>query len=363
MFSPYQDLNFFILLLEQGDCSLEEYTELFLHLANDSRYPDSFLCGIYFRRLNISSQAQLYGSGPRESIAAHVEWVLVSSLSLERCSRRTSDNQGAEGVGRAGLVVRGQKESRQDVSVEQRVLVAVLTSSKENRLGGGSDSDTAEERQVDESVRGDVLGRGHHLCCKRCRWIIVESVLEHSRLRCCSSDLSVWRLCFGLLSAGCRKREDTLELHSLVSELEAVEKQIGVLQVKQAQLRKRIALLETSRSEARASEVSPRRDTNTTPITSTPCVSLSRLTATRSQTARVSFTPMPGHRDPSWLQPRRPRARASPPPAFEISTQNRFATLCEKDPEAVIIGAGDRDRAHRRCGRARGGERHPAAAI
>ncbi|XP_043090667.1 uncharacterized protein LOC122341401 [Puntigrus tetrazona] len=56
-----------------GDCSLEEYTGLFLHLANDSRYPDSFLCGIYFHGLNISSQAQLSGSGPQESIAAYVD--------------------------------------------------------------------------------------------------------------------------------------------------------------------------------------------------------------------------------------------------------------------------------------------------
>ena len=40
---------------------------------------------------------------------------LSAALSLERCSRRTSDNQGAEGVVRAGLEDKGQTVSKQDV--------------------------------------------------------------------------------------------------------------------------------------------------------------------------------------------------------------------------------------------------------
>ncbi len=51
---------------------------------------------------------------------------LSAALSLARCSRRTSDNQGAEGVARAGLDERGQKLSKQDVRVKQRVSVALF---------------------------------------------------------------------------------------------------------------------------------------------------------------------------------------------------------------------------------------------
>ncbi len=40
---------------------------------------------------------------------------LSAALSLERCSRRTSDSQGAEGVVRAGLEDKGQKVSKQDI--------------------------------------------------------------------------------------------------------------------------------------------------------------------------------------------------------------------------------------------------------
>ncbi|KAK3547084.1 hypothetical protein QTP86_010113 [Hemibagrus guttatus] len=53
------------------------------------------------------------------------------------------------------------------------------------------------------------------------------------------------------LSAG----EDSFELHSVDLELEAVEKQIRDLQVKQAQLRQRKAALESSRTDAHLSQV------------------------------------------------------------------------------------------------------------
>ncbi len=56
---------------------------------------------------------------------------LSAALSLARCSRRTSDNQGAEGVARAGLDERGQKLSKQDVRVKQRASAALFVSSAE----------------------------------------------------------------------------------------------------------------------------------------------------------------------------------------------------------------------------------------
>ncbi|KAL0151928.1 hypothetical protein M9458_052766 [Cirrhinus mrigala] len=100
--------------------------------------------------------------------------------------------------------------------------------------------------------------------------------------------------------------EDTFELHSLQLELEAVEKQIQELLVRQTELRERRAALESS---------------------------------------RMSFTPAPGHHGP-WVQQQRktrarPRPRTSPPPpppVFEISTRNRFAPLRETERDAVIVG-------------------------
>ncbi len=63
--------------------------------------------------------------------------------------------------------------------------------------------------------------------------------------------------------------EDTFELHSAQLELEAVETRIRELLGKQAQLRKRIATLETSRADAHKSGVSMQRAANA-PTTSTP---------------------------------------------------------------------------------------------
>ncbi|KAK3528902.1 hypothetical protein QTP70_012084 [Hemibagrus guttatus] len=65
----------------------------------------------------------------------------------------------------------------------------------------------------------------------------------------------------------------------------------------------------------------------------------------RTRPAQVLFTPAPGYHA-AWMQQQRkmrakPRARTSPPPpppVFEISTQNRFAPLCEAACDAVIIG-------------------------
>ncbi|KAK3569503.1 hypothetical protein QTP86_032108, partial [Hemibagrus guttatus] len=137
--------------------------------------------------------------------------------------------------------------------------------------------------------------------------------------------------------------EDSFELHSVDLELEAVEKQIRDLQVKQAQLRQRKAALESSQTDAHLSQVNSRRET-ITPTTSTPCASLPRPSA-RTRPAQVSFTPAPGYHA-AWMQQQRktrakPRARTSPPPpppVFEISTQNRFAPLRETECDTVIIG-------------------------
>ncbi|KAK3561828.1 hypothetical protein QTP86_017061, partial [Hemibagrus guttatus] len=55
--------------------------------------------------------------------------------------------------------------------------------------------------------------------------------------------------------------EDSFELHSVDLELEAVEKQIRDLQVKQAQLRQRKAALESSRTDAHLSQAQRTKDT------------------------------------------------------------------------------------------------------
>ncbi|KAK3571108.1 hypothetical protein QTP86_001816, partial [Hemibagrus guttatus] len=105
--------------------------------------------------------------------------------------------------------------------------------------------------------------------------------------------------------------EDSFKLHSVDLELEAVEKQIRDLQVKQTQLRQRKAALPSA----------------------------------RTWPAQVSFTPALGYHA-AWMQQQRKtraklRARTSPPPPppiFEILTQNRFAPLHETACDAVIIG-------------------------
>ncbi|KAK3517165.1 hypothetical protein QTP70_000239 [Hemibagrus guttatus] len=109
-----------------------------------------------------------------------------------------------------------------------------------------------------------------------------------------------------------RESEDSFELHSVDLELEAVEKQIRDLQVKQAQLRQWKAAFESP--------------------------------SARTRPAQVSFTPAMGYHA-AWMQQQRktrakPWARTSPPsppPVFEIPTQNRFAPLRETACDAVII--------------------------
>ncbi len=57
--------------------------------------------------------------------------------------------ENEEGVVRAGLEVKGQKVSKQDIRVEQKVSVALLASIYDNCLRGGSNDETiADSREV-----------------------------------------------------------------------------------------------------------------------------------------------------------------------------------------------------------------------
>ncbi|KAL0198595.1 hypothetical protein M9458_007135, partial [Cirrhinus mrigala] len=64
------DLAVLVLLLEQGDRSLEDHAKDFAFLANLTHYPDSCLCLFFQAGLNTTTRAQLF--------TACVEWVLVS---------------------------------------------------------------------------------------------------------------------------------------------------------------------------------------------------------------------------------------------------------------------------------------------
>ncbi len=72
---------------------------------------------------------------------------LSAALSLEQ------DSQGAEGVVRAGLEDKGQKVSKQDIRVEQKVSVALLASRDDNCLGRGSEDETIADSPEGESER------------------------------------------------------------------------------------------------------------------------------------------------------------------------------------------------------------------
>ncbi len=73
--------EFLLLLLEQGDRSLEDHTRLFLLLANATSYPDNALCSFYDASLNTASRALSSEDGPREDFVAFVEWTLARNRS------------------------------------------------------------------------------------------------------------------------------------------------------------------------------------------------------------------------------------------------------------------------------------------
>ncbi len=88
---------------------------------------------------------------------------LSATLSLDRSSRRTSDNQGLEGAACAGLEEGGHTWSRQEVKVENKVSVAAFTSRAEKWVGEGREEDTTKERCEGERERKfclKVTGRG-----------------------------------------------------------------------------------------------------------------------------------------------------------------------------------------------------------
>ncbi len=88
---------------------------------------------------------------------------LSAALSLERCSQRTSDNQGYEGAARAGLEERGHIWSRQEVKVENKVSVSAFSSRVEKWVGEGREEDTTEDRcegERERRFRLKVTGRG-----------------------------------------------------------------------------------------------------------------------------------------------------------------------------------------------------------
>ncbi len=68
--------KFLLLLLEQGDRSLEDHTRLFLCVANATSYPGDVLCSFYDASLNTASRALSSEDGPREDFT-FVEWTLV----------------------------------------------------------------------------------------------------------------------------------------------------------------------------------------------------------------------------------------------------------------------------------------------
>ncbi len=61
--------------------------------------------------------------------------------------------ENEEGVVRAGLEVKGQKVSKQDIRVEQKVSVALLASIYDNCLRGGSNDETIADSREGESER------------------------------------------------------------------------------------------------------------------------------------------------------------------------------------------------------------------
>ncbi|KAL0177233.1 hypothetical protein M9458_026127 [Cirrhinus mrigala] len=85
-----------IILLEQGNRSLEDHTRDFVHLEPLTHYPDSCLCTFYRAGLNTTIKAQLSGDGPRESTADYIVWVLVSSRSSLTTEYDTSPTQDPE---------------------------------------------------------------------------------------------------------------------------------------------------------------------------------------------------------------------------------------------------------------------------
>ncbi len=105
--------EYLLLLLEQGDKSLEDYTRLFRMLANTTSYLDDALCAFYDASLNTTCGAPSSEDGPREDFAAFVEWTLVRNGS-PLASRRISFHSGRRD--RRAIAARSDRGAGSDVS-------------------------------------------------------------------------------------------------------------------------------------------------------------------------------------------------------------------------------------------------------
>ncbi|KAL0159366.1 hypothetical protein M9458_043091, partial [Cirrhinus mrigala] len=87
-FDPFSRPEFLLLLLlEQGDRSLEDHIRLFLVLANHTSYPDDALYLFYDTSFN-TSKALSSEDVPQESFAAFVEWILPDPLPKPTADRK-----------------------------------------------------------------------------------------------------------------------------------------------------------------------------------------------------------------------------------------------------------------------------------
>ncbi len=82
---PLLHPEYLLLLLEQGEKSLEGHTRLLLVLTSLTTYLDDALCAFYDASLNIACRAPSSEDGPRANFAAFVEWTLAwKRLSVPR---------------------------------------------------------------------------------------------------------------------------------------------------------------------------------------------------------------------------------------------------------------------------------------
>ncbi|KAL0199212.1 hypothetical protein M9458_007752, partial [Cirrhinus mrigala] len=72
------DPTVLLIILKQGERSLEDHTRDYIFLAEHSHFPDSSLCTFYRAGLNTTTKALLSGEGPQESLPDYIEWVLAS---------------------------------------------------------------------------------------------------------------------------------------------------------------------------------------------------------------------------------------------------------------------------------------------
>ncbi len=77
LIDPLLRPEFLLLLLEQGERSLEDHTRLLILLAHTTSYPDDALCAFYDASLNTACRALSSEDGPRAEFAAFVEWTLA----------------------------------------------------------------------------------------------------------------------------------------------------------------------------------------------------------------------------------------------------------------------------------------------